>query len=115
MKRFILLFIVFGFVSACSHFESREAVRIVSVEPVYPEAARLDRIEGRVIIEYVITKEGRPVDLRIVESTPPGVFDDAARKAVSAWRYEPALRYGKPVASPEAEAVLVFELNDPPR
>lgn len=115
MRRFYLLFVVFGLLSACSHFESREAVRIIAVEPVYPESARLDGVEGRVIIEYVIDEQGIPVDLRIVESTPPGVFDQAARQAVSAWRYEPALRYGKPAPSPEAEAVLVFELDRPSR
>lgn len=113
MIRYILLLACLGLLSACTHFETRDAVRIVAVEPVYPEHARVRGIEGRVIIEYVIDENGVPTDLQVVDADPPGLFERAALRAVSAWRYQPALRYGKPVKSPEAEAVLLFELNKP--
>lgn len=113
MIRSVFLIVCLGLLSACTHFETRDAVRITAVEPVYPEHARVQGVEGRVIVEYVIDETGVPTELQVVEATPPGVFDEAALRAVSAWRYQPALRYGKPVKSPEAEAVLLFELDKP--
>ena len=47
-------------------------------------------------------------DVEVVESTPPGVFDDAAQSAVRKWIYEPRKENGVAVMS-QAKARLVFD------
>lgn len=65
--------------------------------PAYPEEARLRGIQGSVVVELQIDELGRVQDLEIIESDPPGVFDDAVRQAYGEARYAPALREGRPV------------------
>ena len=54
---------------------------------------------GFVIVKFNIGDNGRVSDVEVVESTPPGVFDDAALTAVRKWIYEPRKENGVPVAS----------------
>jgi protein TonB len=68
--------------------------------PEYPTKALDDRVNGAVTIEFVVDSTGATRDARIVEATPPGVFDKAAIAAVKRWRYEPLVVNGKPVEVP---------------
>jgi protein TonB len=61
-----------------------------------------------VVVRFNIGETGRVDDVEIVESSPSGVFDDAARNAVRKWMYEPRKENGAAVAS-TAKARLVFE------
>ena len=96
---------------ACAHLEPQPPVLIQEVPPVYPEKARQAGVEGRVIIEFLIDRDGVPRQLQVVEAPPGGWFEEAALEAVAQWRYRPATRLGRPVESPEAEAVLYFRLD----
>ena len=60
-------------------------------EPDYPQAALEQRISGSVTIGFTLDTAGRPRDVRVIESSPPKVFDRAALNAVSRWRYEPVI------------------------
>jgi len=62
---------------------------IERVDPIYPEPALRDRIEGWVEIEASIGPRGQVVDPVVVESRPPGVFDSAALYAYTQWQYCP--------------------------
>jgi TonB family protein len=69
-----------------------------SVPPVYPELARKARIQGVVIIEAVIDREGNVVRAKVLRS--PGAhfgFDQAAIDAVKQWKFKPGTQNGKPV------------------
>ena len=57
--------------------------------PAYPFGALSRGIEGSVLLEYVVDARGRVVSPRVLEATPPGVFDRTALEALSRWRYEP--------------------------
>jgi periplasmic protein TonB len=70
--------------------------KIGDVRPVYPEIARLTRIEGTVILEAVLATTGRVTQLRVIKSAP--MFDQAALDAVRQWRYTPSLYGGHPVS-----------------
>jgi TonB family protein len=50
-------------------------------------------------------------DVEVVESSPAGVFDNAAQAAVRKWMYEPRKENGVAVSS-TARARLVFEPAD---
>lgn len=56
-------------------------------QPTYPQRALLAGIEGAVVIEFGIGRDGRVSDAHVVRSTPSGVFDQAALKALGAWQY----------------------------
>jgi periplasmic protein TonB len=73
----------------------RPPVRLREVSPVYPEAARMARVEGVVIIEAIISPTGEVVDARVLRSRP--LLDEAALVAVRQWRYTPSLLNGVPV------------------
>jgi TonB family protein len=68
-----------------------------SVQPVYPMKAINNKIEGWVDVEFTVTEAGKVNDVSVRASSIPGVFEDAAVKAVSQWRYKPVLRDAKPV------------------
>jgi protein TonB len=71
-------------------------VKIRDASPVYPESARLARVEGLVIIEAVIGPTGEVVDAKVLRSKP--LLDEAALAAVRQWRYTPTLLNGVPMS-----------------
>jgi TonB family protein len=79
------------------------------VAPEYPDRALTDRISGSVTVQYIVDKQGRTRDVKVVESVPRGVFDDAATEAIQRWRYRPAHYNGQPVEVPVRTRIR-FEL-----
>ena len=78
---------------------------------VYPEAAKAQGIEGWVRLRYDITIDGRVENLKVLESSPFGVFDAAAMAAVAQWRYRAAIVDGAPSAVSGVVSTLRFELG----
>lgn len=66
------------------------------VDPRYPEAARMARLQGTVVLQAVIDEKGRVTDVQIVKSMPLGL-DQASVNAVRQWRFRPATLHGRPV------------------
>ena len=83
--------------------------RVKYVPPEFPAKALSQRVSGSVTIEYIVDTNGDPRDVRVVEATPPGVFDHAAITAVKHWHYEPVVANGVPVEVPVRTAIR-FEL-----
>jgi protein TonB len=73
-------------------------VKTKNVDPAYPRVARKARIGGVVVLEAVITAEGRVADVRVANSAP--LLDDAAVAAIRKWQYESAQLNQLPVAMP---------------
>jgi TonB family protein len=63
----------------------------------YTDKARKKKIQGSVVVTIVVTDEGTVRDARIVSGLEKDL-DKQALKAVSAWKFEPATKDGKPVA-----------------
>jgi TonB family protein len=75
-----------------------EAAKIVSkVQPIYPDAARSAGISGTVILHAVISTEGKPLSLRVMNSQIDPDLARSAVEAVSQWRYTPTLLNGEPI------------------
>jgi TonB family protein len=68
-----------------------------SVQPTYPLKAEHGKIEGWVDVEFTVAENGKVKDVSVRAASTPGVFEDAAVKAVSQWRYKPVLRDAKPM------------------
>lgn len=69
---------------------------ITKVSPEYPDIARQSSMEGTVIVQALVGKDGKVKDTKVVKSVP--VLDDAAVAAVKRWVFKPALSNNKPVA-----------------
>jgi protein TonB len=69
---------------------------IHKVAPEYPNIARVSRLEGRVVVEAVIARDGTVEDAEIVHASSR-LFEQAALEAVLQWRYAPARLNGRPV------------------
>jgi protein TonB len=66
-------------------------------EPEFSEEARKAKHQGIVVLAVVIAPDGRPRDLRIINSLGMGL-DEKAVEAVRKWRFAPAQKDGRPVA-----------------
>lgn len=62
---------------------------VVTFDPQYPDSARTSGIEGYVIVKAIVNDAGRVEGVRVLESKPDRVFDNAALAAVRRWRYPP--------------------------
>jgi TonB family protein len=69
---------------------------VEQTKPEYPESARAKGIQGVVLLQAVISKEGQPYSLNVLNSPDPAL-SEAARRAVEQWRYEPTLLNGEPI------------------
>ena len=66
------------------------------VRPEYTEEARRRGLEGEVLLEIVVRRDGTVGSLRLVEGLGGGL-DQRAVDAVRQWRFSPAMRRGSPV------------------
>jgi len=65
------------------------------VNPNYPPLARQARIQGVVILQAVISKDGNIENLQLISGHP--MLAPAAIEAVKQWKYKPYLLNGEPV------------------
>jgi protein TonB len=89
----------------------RDVVPLVRVEPDYPARASQRGIEGYVVVQFSITPAGTIKDPKVVEAKPEGMFDQAAIKAVSRWKYNPKIEEGVAVERVGVQVKLTFKLE----
>jgi len=63
--------------------------------PEYPPLAKMARVQGTVLLEAVIGRDGTIQELKVQEGHP--LLVRAALEAVRQWRYQPTLLNGEPV------------------
>lgn len=71
--------------------------RVTKVQPVYPDSAKSAGISGTVILHAVISTDGKPLSLRVMNSQIDPDLARSAVEAVSQWRYTPTLLNGEPI------------------
>jgi protein TonB len=81
---------------------------IRKVTPAYPPLARQARIQGTVVLQAEISKDGTIQNLQLISGHP--MLAPAAIEAVKQWRYKPYLLNGEPVAV-ETQVVVNFSLS----
>lgn len=72
--------------------------RTREVAPDYPTQAFINGTEGWVDVDFTISTQGVPENLRVRDSSPRRVFDRAALDSVRQWRFVPIVDNGAPVA-----------------
>jgi protein TonB len=69
---------------------------INQVKPAYPQIAKNARIQGAVVLQAEISKQGTIENLRVISGHP--MLVPSALDAVKQWRYKPYYLNGDPVA-----------------
>ncbi len=88
-----------------------DAVPMVRVPPQYPERALQRGIEGRVLIEFTISKSGSVKDAKVIAYEPSSIFNKAAIKAVLQWKYNPKIVNGEAVEQHGVRISIPFRLG----
>jgi len=83
-----------------------QGLLIHQVKPTYPPLARQARIQGAVVLQAVIAKDGSIQGLRVVSGHP--MLTGSAVEAVKQWRYKPYFLNGEPV---EVETVVTVNFT----
>ena len=78
------------------------------VRPNYPLLARQMKVEGAVVLQALINKEGTIQDLHVISG--PAILSEAAREAVTQWHFKPYYQDGKAVET-EARITVNFTIS----
>jgi TonB family protein len=79
------------------------------VKPDYTEEARRRGVEGDVVLEIVVRRDGTVGNIRLLQGLGSGL-DQRAVDAVRQWRFSPAMRQGTPV-DVMVEVAVEFKLR----
>jgi TonB family protein len=90
------------------HKEPNAAKLLKRVQPAYPPAARLEGVQGAVVLSVIIGKDGSIGQIKVVSGDP--LLQQAAIDAVRQWVYEPTLVNGAPVEV-DTQITVIFQLN----
>ncbi len=111
MKRCVVWTLIVLVTAACAS-ANRPLQLLSGAGPIYPEAARAEGIEGNVTVRYDVDTEGVVRNAVVVASEPPGIFDEAALKAVRSWRFNAPLLDGQRMPANGRESKLSFRLGN---
>ncbi|HZQ92573.1 MAG TPA: TonB family protein [Terriglobales bacterium] len=81
---------------------------IHDVKPIYPAIAKAARVQGAVVLQAIISKQGTIEGLRVASGHP--MLVQAALDAVKQWRYKPYILNGEPVEV-ETQITVNFTLS----
>ncbi len=73
-----------------------EIIPASQVQPVYPEEALREGVQGLIVLEMTVDEQGRASGVKVVRGLGHGC-DEAWVAAVRQWRFRPATRFGKPI------------------
>jgi periplasmic protein TonB len=85
-----------------------QGLLIKKVQPAYPPLARQARIQGQVLLQAEISKDGAIQNLRLISGHP--MLAPSAIEAVKQWRYKPYYLNGEPVEV-ETQITVIFSLS----
>ena len=83
-----------------------QGMRLKKVDPVYPESARANGIQGQVTLHIIVGKDGHIQSLEVISG--PDELKAAALDAVKQWIYKPYLLNGQPVA---VDSLVLINFN----
>lgn len=94
-----------------SGMESGSAMPILRVAPNYPRRLQARGIEGFVDLMFDIGPTGKTENIRVVYAEPEGAFERASIKALSKWKYKPAMEDGVGQVQKNQTTRIKFELE----
>ncbi len=107
MKNRFLLCVSLVFLGLSSVGLAKEPVRlgnsskslkiIKKVAPAYPEEAKKQNIQGKVVLDVTVDEQGKVNAIKTIKTANPSLAETAT-KAIKQWEYAPLLLDGKPKA-----------------
>lgn len=88
-----------------------EYLPIVKVAPVYPRRALSRGIEGYVIVEFTVTKQGSVSAPKVIEAEPAGIFEQAAVDAALKFKYKPRVINGEATEVAGVQNRISFQID----
>lgn len=64
-------------------------IPVSRIAPQYPRKAAQKKLEGWVKLEFTVATDGSVLDIKVVDAKPRRVFNRAAIKAISKWKFKP--------------------------
>jgi len=89
---------------------SGDMMQVIGIQPMYPREAALAGIEGWVKVEISVNEYGLVSDVKVIESSPRRIFDQATLRAVRKSKFKPLIIDGVPHAQ-TAVQVIEFKLD----
>jgi periplasmic protein TonB len=81
-----------------------DLVLVTRVEPQYPIQAAQQGLQGSVTVKFTVQPDGSVTDPAVIDAKPRrGIFDSAALRAVSRWKF-------KPIAAPK-DSTITLDFN----
>lgn len=80
------------------------------IHPAYPKGARARKLQGTVVLQAIIDKQGKVDSLQLVSGDP--LLAQVAADAVKQWRYKPYSHNGDPVEF-QTRVTVDFKLPQP--
>ena len=74
-----------------------ELLKFISNNAKYPDAAKIEKLEGRVIVRFIVNTQGNAEDVTLMKGVNPLLDDEAVRVVSLLSGFEPGMQAGKPV------------------
>jgi TonB family protein len=91
--------------------KNQEPILLMAPDPVYPDIAKKDGIEGKVVLKFVVDKKGIVYNPEVLEAEPDGVFEESALSAIKKFKFIPAKRNNVTVKS-IVYLPIKYEMNE---
>jgi protein TonB len=88
-----------------------DIIPVVVIRPMYPREAAMNGTQGWVKVEFTITEAGTVRNPRVVDASPPRIFNREAIRAILKWKFKPRVIDGTAVER-QATQVIDFTLED---
>lgn len=89
-----------------------EYLPLIKIAPVYPKRALMLGLQGYVVVQFSVQKDGSVTDPEVVESDPEGIFERAALQAVMSFKYQPRVVDGEAIVVPGVRNRFEFVLEE---
>lgn len=89
---------------------STDIIPIFTIPPNYPLSAKRRNIQGYVVLNFIIDKQGNVRDIVVKDSKPKGIFEEEAKKAIAKWKFKPKFD-GDKALEQLAEQKMEFSLR----
>ena len=96
--KYPIAFVFITVVSGCASTDIREATILennaapiaCSSAPRFPIAAIKKNLEGWVMLDFSLDQSGYPIDMKVVDASPEGYFEESAMESISSCRFKAA-------------------------
>lgn len=101
-----LFLVCLGLLAGCDKSTTPAAPAIPATEltalhtppPEYPIELACAGAGGKTVLKVTIGIEGKPTEVKLLQSSGQSGLDEAAQRKVQEWKFKPATRNGQPVA-----------------